>query len=124
MDPRVKTSSQDLEKQFALELKLVQAVQQANQTVDEIHAAAQAGKITADQEKQLAGVRRQRGQAEAEGGPQQPPAFAQLIGNLAQLITVIDTADAAPTTQASQAAEKTLAQLQALLKQWDAIKSK
>jgi len=31
MDPRVKTTPQDLEKQFSLELKLVQALQQANQ---------------------------------------------------------------------------------------------
>jgi hypothetical protein len=43
---------------------------------------------------------------------------------MAQLITVLDSADAAPTTQASQAAEKTLAQVQALLKQWSALKGK
>src|SRR5262249_22805340 len=48
MDPRVKTPPQDLEKQFALELKLVQAVQQATTAVDEIHAAAQASKISVE----------------------------------------------------------------------------
>jgi len=37
-----------------------------------------------------------------------------VIGNLAQLIVTVDSADAAPTTQANQAAEKTLAQAQAL----------
>jgi photosystem II stability/assembly factor-like uncharacterized protein len=122
MDPRVKTTQQDLEKQFALELKLVQTLQHANQAVDDIHAAAQAGKITADDEKKLAGVRRRRGEAEPEGG--QPPAFAAVIGNLAQLIVAIGSADAAPTTQASQAAEKTLTQAQALLQQWEALKHK
>src|SRR5258708_34370939 len=60
MDPRVKTSAQDLEKQFALELKLVQALQQANQAVEEIHAAAQSGKISAADEKKFAGARRRR----------------------------------------------------------------
>lgn len=123
MDPRVKTSPQDLEKQFALELKLSQTLQQAIQAVEEIHAAAQAGKISAEDEKKLAGVRRRRGEAEAEGGPEQP-AFAQVIGDLSQLVVAVDSADAAPTIQESQAAEKTLARAQALLKQWEALKSK
>jgi len=47
-----------------------------------------------------------------------------VIGNLAQLIVTIDSADAAPTTQATQAAEKTLAQAQTLLQQWEALKRK
>ena len=124
MDPRVKTTPQDLEKQFSLELKLVQASQQANQAVEDIHAAAQTGKISADDEKKLAGARRRRGEAESEGPPGQQPAFAQVIGNLGQLIVAVDSADAAPTTQESQAAEKTLAQAQALFKQWEALKPK
>jgi hypothetical protein len=36
----------------------------------------------------------------------------------------VDSADTAPTTQASQAAEKTLAQAQALQQQWEALKRK
>jgi hypothetical protein len=123
MDPRVKTTPEDLQKQFSLELKLVHALQQANQAVEDIHAAAQAGKISTEDEKKLAGASRRRGEAEPEGGPQQP-AFAQVIGNLAQLIVSIDSADAAPTTQATQVAEKTLAQAQALLQQWEALKRK
>jgi hypothetical protein len=123
MDPRVKTTPQDLEKQFSLELKLVQALRQANQAVEDIHAAAQAGKISAEDEKKFAGAGRHRGEAEPQGGQQQP-AFAQVIGNLGQLIVTIDSADAAPTTQASQAAEKTLAQEQNLLQQWEALKRK
>ena len=59
----------------------------------------------------------------AEGGAA-APAFAQVIGNLSQLIVAVDSADAAPTTQEQQAAEKTLAQAQALLKQWEALKNK
>ena len=121
MDPRVKTSPHDLEKQFSLELKLVQTLRQANQAVEEIHAAAQAGKISAEEEKKLAGARRRRGEAEPEGSPQQP-AFAAVTGNLAQLIVAIDSADTAPTIQASQAAEKTLAQTQLLLQQWETLK--
>jgi photosystem II stability/assembly factor-like uncharacterized protein len=123
MDPRVKASSQDQEKQFELEVKLVQTLQRANQAIEEIHAAAQAGKISAADEKKLAGARRRRGETESEGGTDQP-AFASVIGNLSQLIVAVDSADAAPTMQESQAAEKTLAQAQALLKQWEELKSK
>ena len=121
IDPRVKTAAQDLEKQFALELKLTQALQQAIRAVDDIHAAAQAGKISAADEKMLAGARPRRGEAPPDGGPQ-PPAFAQVIGNLSQLIVGVDSADAAPTMQQSQAAEHSLAQAQSLLKQWEALK--
>jgi photosystem II stability/assembly factor-like uncharacterized protein len=124
MDPRVKVTAQDLEKQFALELKLAQTLRQANQAVEDIHAAAQAGKISAEDEKKLAGARRRRGEAEPEGPFGQQPAFAQVIGNLAQLMVAVDSADAAPTTQESQAAEKTLVQAQALFKQWEALKPK
>jgi hypothetical protein len=124
MDPRVKTTPQDLEKQFSLELNLVQALQRANQAVEDIHAAAQAGKISAEDENKLAGARRRRGETEPQGAPGQQPAFAAVIGNLAQLIVTVDSADAAPTTQATQAAEKTLAQAQALLQQWEALKRK
>lgn len=123
MDPRVKTTAADLAKQFDLEFKLVQAISQANQAVEEIHAAAQAGKITADEEQKLAGARRRRGEAESEG-PSAPPAFTQIIGNLSQLVVSIDSADAAPTAQEQQAAEKTLTEAQSVFKQWETLKSK
>jgi photosystem II stability/assembly factor-like uncharacterized protein len=124
MDPRVKASAPDLEKQFALELKLAQALQQANRTMEEVHAAAQAGKISADDEKKFAGARRRRGEPEPEAAGQQQPAFAQITGSLGQLLVTVDSADAAPTAQESEAAEKALAQLASLLKQWDAVKNK
>ncbi|HZS28296.1 MAG TPA: hypothetical protein VFB76_13785 [Candidatus Angelobacter sp.] len=123
MDPRVKTTAADLAKQFDLELKLVRTISQANQSVEEIHAAAQAGKISAADEQKLAGERRRRGEAESEG-PAAPPAFAKIIGNLSQLIVSIDSADAAPTAQEQQAAEKTLTEAQTVFKQWETLKTK
>jgi hypothetical protein len=41
---------------------------------------------------------------------------------LAQLLSVTDSADAAPTRQAAAAAEQTLRQLDGLLKQWQTMK--
>jgi photosystem II stability/assembly factor-like uncharacterized protein len=123
MDPRVKTTAPDLQKQFTLELRLAQAIQQATQAMEEVHAAAQAGKISVEDEKKFVGTRREPGAAEAEAAGRQP-AFAQVIGNLSQILVTVDSADAAPTTQESEAAEKTLARLAALLKQWDAVRNK
>jgi photosystem II stability/assembly factor-like uncharacterized protein len=123
MDPRVKVSAQDLEKQFALGLKLADGMREANQVMDEIHAAAQTGKISAADERKLAGARRGRGEAPPEGPPEQP-AFAQVIANLSQLLINSDSADAAPTKQVEEAATRTIAQLDTLVRQWHQLQLK
>jgi hypothetical protein len=45
-------------------------------------------------------------------------------GALLQISTGIASADAAPTSQQTAAAQKALTQMEALLKQWEAIKLK
>jgi hypothetical protein len=119
MDPRVPTTSQDLQKQFELETKLAEALQRANQAAREIHDARAAGRIGEETERKLAGGGRRGAEDESGSGA---PTLARVSGNLAQLISVVDSADAAPTAQASAAAEQTLAQLDELLKQWEAAK--
>jgi len=123
MDPRVKTSADDLRKQLIVSSAVASAMREANQVVEEIHAAAQAGKISAADEKRLAGARRGRGEAPPEGPPEQP-AFAQVIANLSQLLINLDSADAAPTKQVEEAATRTIAQLDALLRQWQQLQLK
>jgi hypothetical protein len=119
MDPRVATTSQDLEKQFALEIKLSEGLQRATQATREIHEARAAGRISEEAERKLAGGGRRGGEDESASGA---PTLARVSGNLAQLISVVDSADAAPTAQASVAAEQSLAQLDELVKQWEAAK--
>jgi photosystem II stability/assembly factor-like uncharacterized protein len=119
MDPRVKTTAQDLEKQFALETKLAEALQRANRATREAHEARTAGRISEEMERKLAGNARRGGEEESVPGA---PTLARASGNLAQLISVVDSADAAPTAQVSAAAEQTLSQLEELLKQWEAAK--
>ncbi|HWX55031.1 MAG TPA: hypothetical protein VN176_10625 [Verrucomicrobiae bacterium] len=114
IDPRVTTSSQDLEKQFDLEMKLAAALRQANQALDEIrdYSARNKGdqqKLQALAEIEPAGDQRQRrGTASISG----------VAGTLAQLIGAVDSADAAPTVAETEATAKALAQLQALLRKW------
>ena len=122
MDPRVKTPLDDLHKQWMTQMALVKVLQEAADTMEEIHAAAQAGKISAEDEQKLVGARRQRGQADAAGSS--PPAFAQLIGNVSQLIVAIDSADAAPTKQQLDAATGTVMKMDSLYRQWQQLQVK
>lgn len=125
MDPRVKATADDLQKQFALETKLAQAMQAAGQATREIHEAKAAGRIGEDVERKLAGGGRRGAEDDGSGGDQeQQPTLAQLSGSLSQLLGVADSADAAPTAQLLHAADQTLAQLQLLLAEWRQVKSK
>jgi hypothetical protein len=122
MDPRVKTPEEGLEWQFAVEEKLVRMMRDATQMIEEIHAAAQAGKISADDESRLAGTRRQRGQQQTPTAPGQEATLSQVLGNLAQLMVTIDSADAKPTQQEMNAAEKAMQQISRLSHEWQRLK--
>ncbi len=87
MDPRVKTSLEDLRRQFMLEDNLAGLIRQATATIQQIHAAAQAGRISGEDEQKLF-----------------DPAGAALLANLSQLLVAVDSADAAPTKQQLDAA--------------------
>jgi photosystem II stability/assembly factor-like uncharacterized protein len=113
MDPRVKATTDELRKQFDLETQLTQALRQADQTSREIHEARAAGRINEAIEARLTG-RQTLGGAEQDAHP----TLTGVMVNLAQLITAVDSADAAPTTQEAAAAAKVLADLKSLLAQW------
>ena len=119
MDPRVKATAQDLEKQFTLEKMLVDGVEQANRATREIHEARVAGHISEETERKLAGAR--RGEEDASAVPPLSPSLSQISGTLSQLVSVVDSADAAPTSQASRAAEQALGQLQTVLAEWKKV---
>jgi photosystem II stability/assembly factor-like uncharacterized protein len=119
MDPRVKATSQDLEAQLALATNLTAALQKANQAMREIREARAANHISAETERKLIGARRGSGEEEDSSGAL---TFNRVSGSLSQLLSVVDSADAAPTTQASKAAQQTISQLETLLQQWAAAK--
>jgi photosystem II stability/assembly factor-like uncharacterized protein len=124
MDPRVPVSAQDLEKQFTLETRLTQGLQQANQAAQEIHEARAMGRINEETERRLAGGGGRRGSEEEESGAsgEAHRTLAQLAGTLAQLLGVADSADSAPTTQVARAADEAMAQLQTVLAEWEKLK--
>ena len=57
---------------------------------------------------------------EAEDGANRA-ALTRVQGTLGRLLVVADSADAAPTAQATEAANNALAQLQSVLAQWQKL---
>jgi photosystem II stability/assembly factor-like uncharacterized protein len=96
LDPRLKVSAADLQKQFELEMEISAAMQQA-------YAALQ-------QRGQLASAK----QAQT---PEEGDSLARTLNNLASLLEVVDTADAAPTQQAQEAWQELRAKMGQQLQQ-------
>jgi photosystem II stability/assembly factor-like uncharacterized protein len=125
MDPRVKTSSDGLQKQFALEMRIYTAFRRGNEALEQIHAfydhnrdkPAMAQKLEA-----LAHIEPEVPEAGQRPGRSEPTTLSRVLGSLERLAVTVDSADAPPTTQATKAAEEMLARLQSLLEKWEKIK--
>jgi hypothetical protein len=114
MDPRIKTSERDLRKQFEMEAGIVaamnetfEALQQVRSLRPQITARAKVKGALADS---LAALDKHAAQLEGAsqgaffGVPpsgKQPENLSSLNQHFGQLLTVVDSADIAPTTQAS-----------------------
>ena len=119
MDPRVKASLQDLEKQFVLQGKLSLSLQQINVLAAEVRAARNSGVITEQQEAEIIGARRDPSAPPPAG--EQNPTLAAVSAALTQLLISSDSADAAPTTQQQEAAAQALAQMEELITEWQSM---
>ena len=123
MDPRVPASPADLEKQFALEMRLYTALGQADEALAEISQLYKSNPPK-DRLKKLAEIQPQN--TGAPGAPPQAtgPTLGSVAGNLGQLMVAIGSVDAAPTITQSRAADQTLQQANQLLQRWRSIKGK
>ncbi len=96
LDPRLKVSAADLQKQFELEMEIGAAMQQAYAALE------QRGHLASAKQAQTPG----------EGNP-----LARTLNNLASLLEVVDTADAVPTQQAQEAWQELRAKMGQQLQQ-------
>ena len=118
MDPRVQVSREDLEKQFALEMKIADAFQQDESAIQEIRALkARSGSDLAKKTAELLGDPEEQGRRPSRN----KVSLLELNGVLTHLEDVVDSADAAPTKQATAAVDEALGQLKSLLEQWQAL---
>jgi hypothetical protein len=126
LDPRVKASTDDLQKQFALEMKIYNALHQGNQAVTEIHdfyAHHKGNRAMSQKLEALAHIEPET----PETGQQSPardqtPTLSRTVGALVRLAVAVDSADAAPTTQATKAVADTISQMQSLIAEWERVK--
>jgi len=94
LDPRLKVTAADLQKQFELEMEISAALQQA-----------------------YAALQERRRNASATPAQEQGDPLARTLNNLASLLEVVDTADAAPTQQTQEVWQELRARLEQELQQ-------
>jgi hypothetical protein len=133
-DPRVKVSDADLEQQYAMEQKLVDALHQDYTALQQVRslsaqlkdlkARAQGSTSTAIANLD-ADASALEGSAGGSGGAATGPqtqSLARLNGSLAHVYDVVGLADAAPTVQAIAAADQLQQALRAALARWEQTK--
>ena len=137
MDPRIKTSLADLRKQFEMENGSVEGMNESFEALAQVRSvraqlkerAAKAGKgAVADA---IATLDKQAGEMEGAAqsnffglppGAKQPENFSTLNQHFGGLLAVADSADAAPTTQATAVYKELEDDLQKLVAQWTKIR--
>jgi photosystem II stability/assembly factor-like uncharacterized protein len=115
MDPRIKTSAADLQKQFEMEAGIVEGMNKTFEALRQIRSLRpqitdRVGKVKGALADSLTALDKQAAQLEGAsqgaffGVPpsgKQPENFSTLNQHFGQLLGVVDSADVAPTTQAS-----------------------
>jgi hypothetical protein len=141
MDPRVKTPPEGLEQQFALSMQCYEGVRQARLITAQIQklradlrtrgeqareaalkdaATALDRKLAALQGMAVAG----RGGKGGRGGDAREPTFARVQGEMGQLLTLLQRADATPTSQAVAACGEAQQAFAGLLERWRQLSGK
>ena len=137
MDPRVRTSSADLARQFELSIGLCAAMREDYAAVQEVRAlraqvktlAEKAGKGPAGEALAALDAKAAPLQGSAggfEGGPGRGGAgdLSRLNGQLVALLEVLQEADAKPTPAAVSAVEELRKSLAGLLARWKELKTR
>jgi len=136
MDPRIKTPLQGLQAQAALEAGTVSGMNQSFEALSQVKsvreqlkesAAKAKGKLAdslEDLDKQCAALAGETTSTFFGTPPsgKQPENFSTLNQHFGQLMGIADSADAAPTTQASKVYAELTKELDSLLKRWNDLK--
>jgi photosystem II stability/assembly factor-like uncharacterized protein len=119
-DPRVKTKPQEFAQQFDLAKRLYDRLQQAGQAIREVEQRRTQLKQqpNPDLDRKLATIAgAARGEEDEEAPAPGTVTLRQVSASLSHLLGVVESADAPPTKQASDAAQETFTQLDGLLGQ-------
>ena len=129
MDPRVKTSVADLQKQHDLSLQCYEGRKKCMEILKEIRAfrsqlKSQLTDATSSVTEKLGPLEKQAGQLENTPQNSQEPSFGRLNSAFGSLFNVLQENDMPPTSQAITGVADSQKQLQQLLMKWKELKSK
>jgi hypothetical protein len=136
MDPRIKTSESDLQKQFAMEATIVAGMNETFEALQQVRAlrpqiTERAVKAKGPLADSLAALDKQAAQLEGAsqgaffGVPpsgKQPENLSSLNQHFGQLLSVVDSGDVAPTTQASAVYLELEGSLSTVLAEWKKLR--
>ncbi len=120
IDPRVKTSIGDLQKQHDLSLQCYEGRKKCMEVLNEIRAY----RVVLKSQDSLNKKDERLAALENSAPDSREPSFGRLNTNFAVLQNILQDADVRPTTQTIQAVAETQKQLTELLKKWNDTKSK
>jgi photosystem II stability/assembly factor-like uncharacterized protein len=140
MDPRVKTPALGLTEQFTLSKQLYDGVLAAQKALADVRAlrervgsrraslSGEPARSAATLDQKLVALEGAPAGGRGGGGgrgaaPEGPDTFSNISGGLTQLMTLLQGADVAPTTQLAAAVGQRRAALNKLLAQWTALKA-
>jgi photosystem II stability/assembly factor-like uncharacterized protein len=127
MDPRVKTSREELREQFDLSMRVYDALARSHAALREVRQQrarlkeARGRQAPDEITRQLAAFDEAAGALEA--GTPGEPGLARLNGQLGSLLDVLQDADVAPTAQARAAVAEALARTDAAVARWRALQA-
>jgi len=127
MDPRVKTSREELREQFDLSMRVYDALARSHAALREVRQQrarlkeARGRQAPDEITRQLAAFDEAAGALEA--GTPGEPGLARLNGRLGSLLDVLQDADVAPTAQARAAVAEALARTDAAVARWRALQA-
>jgi photosystem II stability/assembly factor-like uncharacterized protein len=135
MDPRVKTSPEDLRRQFDLDRKIADALQRDYQAVQQVRSLRSQLKSLAERKPspeiaaKIAALETKAATLEGDEGPRylttpEGRSLVRLNAGLGTVLRALDSADAAPTTQQSAMVADLEKALTEQLSAWEQIKSK
>jgi len=123
-DPRVKTTAQEFAQQFESAKRIYDALQRASVAIRQIdeRRAQLKQKPNAELERKLVAIAgTARGEEDEQPAAPGDVTLRQVSTSLSHLLGVVESADAAPTEQASRAVKEVLAELDQLLEQAKAV---
>jgi photosystem II stability/assembly factor-like uncharacterized protein/molecular chaperone GrpE (heat shock protein) len=129
MDPRVKTSLKDLQKQHDLSLICYQGRQKSSQAIEEITAAQSKleqimSNAQADKKESLQKLDKEIAELKTRTRAGKETSFVKVYGQFASLFEILEETDMPPTSQTVEGVGETQDQLKQLLATWESLKIK